>query len=448
MKRFVFDNLIYKMNDEIFLIMNLISFRRKTITKDTLDRLILIESKLETGKGLSGEEENFLEYFHENKQILPTEIVEEVDRRSEQNSELHLSKFPVRAITFNLTHTCNFNCDYCYQRKYKNKPEYVKSMSVEDIVSIMEYLHLPYFDDTALEDVTVSGGEALLPSNIDTINYICEHVPAKKKTLFTNGINILTYKDQVSFDAFDEFQISLDGSDAVIRQINHYDNAFGEIIGGIKYLQQMNKTVTVVTMWTKELRSHLTEYIELLKESRILEQPDTTMKFTLAKDYYTNGCIDGNFYSWDEIAADLKTYRPLLSTINSHLEIPREIGSLADFLHRPVNERRNIKYKCCDLTKTVPMIFEPNGDIYWCLCLDGEAGKIGNYKDKFLDRDKVAKLGNRTIYKIEQCRQCKLRYLCGGGCVLPLTGSDGEVYRPACGALGDAFVWENLEEII
>ena len=448
MKRFVFDNLIYKFNDEAFLIMNLISFRRETVTKDVLNRLLLIESKLETGKDLSCEEENFLGHFYGKKQILPTEIVAEVDRRLEQDSELHLTRFPVRSITFNLTHGCNFNCDYCYQNKYKEKQEYVRSMSVKDIASIMEYLQLPCFDDTALEEIVVSGGEALLPSNIDTINYICEHVPARKKILYTNGVNILAYKAQIPFEAFDEVQISLDGPDVVIRQINHHDDSFDKIIGGIKYLQQMNKTVTVVTMWTKELRNYLTEYIELLKESRILEQPDTKVKFALVKDYYKNGGIDEHFYSWDEIVTDLKTYGPILGTVNSCLEIPLEIKRLADFLHRPVNEKRSIKYKSCDLTKTVPMIFEPNGDIYWCLCLDGESGKIGNYKEKFFDRDKVAKMGNRTIFKIEQCMQCKLRYLCGGGCMLPLTGGDGEVYRPACGPLGDSFVWENLEELI
>lgn len=50
MKRFVFDNLIYKVNEEAFLIMNLISFRRETITKDALNGLISIEDKLEAGK--------------------------------------------------------------------------------------------------------------------------------------------------------------------------------------------------------------------------------------------------------------------------------------------------------------------------------------------------------------------------------------------------------------
>lgn len=448
MKRFVFDNLIYKINDEAFLIMNLISFRRETITRDALNWLISIEDNLKAGKILSYEEENFLESYRERKQILPKEIAEEVDRRSEQDSELHLSRFPVKSITFNLTHSCNFNCDYCYQRKYKYKPGYVRSMGLEDIASIMEYLQLPFFDDTELDEIVVSGGESLLPSNIDTINYICEHVLAQKRILYTNGINILLYKDQISFEAFDEIQVSLDGSDAVIRQVNHYNGAFDKIIGGIKYLQQMNKTITLVTMWTKELRSHLTEYIEQLKKSGILDHPKITVKFALVKNYYSSGGVDNNFYDWEEIVADLKTYNPLLSTVKSYLELPAELGELAGFLHRSVNERRSMKYKKCDLTKTVPMICEPNGDVYWCLCLDGEAGKIGNYKDKFFDRDKVEKLGNRTIFKIEQCRKCKLRYLCGGGCVLPLTSGNGEVYRPACGPLGEPFVWENLEKLI
>ena len=324
-KRFVFDNLIYKINEETYLIMNLISFRRETITKEALDKLFLIESKLEAEKSLSSEEEQFLQDFYMRKQILPPEIVEKVDRQSEQNSELHLSKIPVRSVTFNLTHSCNFNCDYCYQRKYKWKSEYTRGMSTEDVKLIVEYLQLPYFDDTELEEIVVSGGEPLLPANIDTINEICERVVAKKKILFTNGTNILTYKEQIPFEAFDEVQISLDGPDAVIRQVNHYDSSFDKIIGGIKYLQHMNKKITLVTMWTKELRCHLAEYIELLKQSGILEHPDTTIKFALAIDYYSNRGLDEHFYHWDEIAADLKKYRQILSTINSNLELPVEI---------------------------------------------------------------------------------------------------------------------------
>ena len=448
MKRFVFDNLIYKMSETSFLIMNLISFRRETIAKDTLDQLILIEDKLGMGNGLSREEDYFLQEFYERKQILPPDITERVDRQLERESELHLSKLPVRSITFNLTHSCNFNCDYCYQRKYKNKPEYAGSMSVEDIRMIKEYLQLPCFGDTALEELVVSGGESLLPANIDTINYICGHVPAKKKTLFTNGSHILAYKDKIDLDAFDEYQISLDGPDTVIRLVNHHSDSCDRILGGIKYLQQRKKTITLVTMWTKELRSHLTEYIDLLKQSKILEQAGTTVKFNLVKDYYTDNSLDEQFYSWEEIAADIKAYDPILNTVNSYLELPTEIRGLAGCLHRPVNERMNVRYKKCDLTKTVPMVFEPNGDIFWCLCLDGRSGKIGNYKEKFFDWDKVVRMGNRTIFKLEQCRRCRLRYLCGGGCMLPLTSGDGEVYRPACGPFGEKFVWEHLEELI
>ena len=94
MKRFVFDNLIYKYNDEVFLIMNLISFRRETITKDVLDKLIMIENEINTGKVPPREDENILKHFYEKKQILPTDIVEKVDRQLERESEIHLLKFP------------------------------------------------------------------------------------------------------------------------------------------------------------------------------------------------------------------------------------------------------------------------------------------------------------------------------------------------------------------
>lgn len=448
MKRFVFDNLVYRISDTSFLIMNLISFRREVITEAELEQLILMEGKRERKEYLSAEEENFLQKFYDKKQILPAETVKEVDRRLEKNSELQMLKFPVKSITFNLTHSCNFNCEYCYQRKYKKKPKYAGNMSVRDIDAIMEYLRLPYFDDILLDEIVVSGGESLLPSNIDTINDICERVAAKKKTLFTNGINILAYKDKVNLTAFDEYQISLDGPDSVIRLVNRCGDSFAQIIGGIKYLQQMHKTITLVTMWTKELRSYLTEYLNLLKSSDILDQPGTTVKFVLVKDYYADGGLDKDFYSWEEVAADRKAYNPILSAVGSYLELLPEMSVLAGLLHRPVNERKNIRYKRCDLTKTVPMVFEPNGDIYWCLCLDGENGKIGNYKEKFFDRDKVLKLGNRTIFKVEQCRQCRLRYLCGGGCMLPLTSGEGGIYRPACGPFGEPFVWEHLEEFI
>ena len=106
----------------------------------------------------------------------------------------------------------------------------------------------------------------------------------------------MAYKDKINFAAFDEYQISLDGPDSVIRFVNRHDDSFDKIIGGIKYLQQLHKTITLVTMWTKELRCHLTEYIDLLKNSNILEQPDTTVKFALVKDYYTNGELDEQFY--------------------------------------------------------------------------------------------------------------------------------------------------------
>ncbi len=92
-------------------------------------------------------------------------------------------------------------------------------------------------------------------------------------------------QDRIPFNAFEEFQISLDGPDPVIRQVNHTGDSFDRIIGGIQYLQQMKKTITVVTMWTRELRSHLTEYIERLKEKQRLQAAGCPCREVSAKRF-------------------------------------------------------------------------------------------------------------------------------------------------------------------
>ena len=66
----------------------------------------------------------------------------------------------------------------------------------------------------------------------------------------------------------------------------------------------------------------------------------------------------------------------------------------------------------------------------------------------YFNKDKVLKLGSRTIYKIEKCKSCELRYLCAAGCPLPLLGSDNEIHQPVCGLYGIDEFWNRLEELI
>ena len=94
------------------------------------------------------------------------------------------------------------------------------------------------------------------------------------------------------------------------------------------------------------------------------------------------------------------------------------------------------------------MIFEPNGEVYWCLCLGNENGVIGNYKSQSIFTDKITEFGNRNVFSIDKCKKCKLKYICGGGCTLGITGQDLPLFTPSCGIFNNSFFWDHLEEFV
>lgn len=53
-------------------------------------------------------------------------------------------------------------------------------MTVENIDKIAVFLKNPIFSPCDLEEVTISGGEPLLPGNEKVIDHILNNIPAKK----------------------------------------------------------------------------------------------------------------------------------------------------------------------------------------------------------------------------------------------------------------------------
>ncbi len=199
MRRFVFDNLIYRINDNKNMLFNLTSYRRKVIDNTKLSTLINIEDKINANVLLDEYESDLLSELKKCKQILGNEVEDKVFETLKKESVIELKEYAVRAITFNLTHKCNFSCDYCYQNEYKSHSKYQGIMTIEDIKKIVSYLNLPVFNPVELEEIVISGGEPLLEKNIDTINYICNNIKTNKRTMFTNGINIIKYKINIDF---------------------------------------------------------------------------------------------------------------------------------------------------------------------------------------------------------------------------------------------------------
>ncbi len=108
-------------------------------------------------------------------------------------------------------------------------------MTNHDIDLINEYLSQDFFDVNEFEEVIFTGVESLLPQNIGTINYALKNLKSQEYIIFTNGVNLFDYRKKIDYNKIDKFQVSLDGTDEIIKYINQYSdsNIFNKIIDAL-----------------------------------------------------------------------------------------------------------------------------------------------------------------------------------------------------------------------
>ena len=310
--RVIFGNIYIKYGNKI-LLMNLISFRREFLTQEEFDMLKLIELKSKQSKELNYEESILYNKLLKCKQILLPEVVTQADELIKNDVN---KIYPyIRAATINLTYNCNFKCNYCYQRHFENKN---LAMSIDDIEKIYVFLkncQIRSGQEKIVEQLCISGGESLLPQNIDIINRILELFKDVKTKLFTNGVNIKKCLNKIDFRKFDELQISLDGDDYVILNVNNYrgPETLRTILDSIKKILDMNIKVSLIVMVTKETVEHHQPFMKTLKEYGFDKYYNLNIRFAPIVNNAVDKPVDEDFY-------DTEQYSKLIREIkNKHM---------------------------------------------------------------------------------------------------------------------------------
>ena len=449
--RFVFNNLIYRLPSGQILLMNMISFRRMVITEQQLDDLRTIETLLSGGDNLPEALNKLYADLVKEKQILSEETIKKADALLYKDFEEKICQVTpkITEATFNLTHQCNFSCDYCYQNAYKHKPHYSGYMKKKEIDQLMQFLDSSGIYFNGFDRIVISGGEPLLPQLVDTINYIIDTVQTKQRMLFSNGMNILELKNKINFNLIDEFQISLDGPDNVLSSVNHGYGKTQTILDGIDYLLSLGKMVSISIIWTSELANNLHEFVNVINNRGYNNNPKCTVKTSVANDYANGKIIRHDMYHWEGLITDNINNHSLLREINTNFTLNSELKLLAEAIHRSLNEQFRHRVQRCNPKDSLPLVFEPNGEIHWCLCLGNSSGVVGNYKTGEWDKHRISGLMKRNVFSVDECRGCPMRYVCGGGCPLPKMGIglEGE-NTPVCGIFEDEFFWNNLERFV
>ncbi len=212
-------------------------------------------------------------------------------------------KYPLTALSIELTNFCNLRCKHCYGEFSKNVSiEYISFEHIQNILEELGGLHT--------KKIALTGGEATLhPDFINIALLFLEK--GFDLTILTNGYNCIAIEDLLkkSKDYHYTIKVSLDGIDDVHDLIRGKKGTFIHVKETIKnILQYQNITLYISTVIMKQNVDFIGEISHYVKR----EFPSAIHTFDII--FPAGNATDENTFTISEIKQIMETYPNLFSS--------------------------------------------------------------------------------------------------------------------------------------
>lgn len=334
-------------------------------------------------------------------------------------------------LIYHVTQACNLRCKHCYF--YSGAP-------LHDELSDEEWMDLTgKLENLGTQSLIISGGEPLLRKNL-LFQMIKEarkqHV--EKITLSTNGA-LLAKEDSEFFKKYDiDVGVSLDGTKAETHDFIRGKGSFEKAINAIRTLTRTGVNTTIGMALMGYNIEEAEEMVHLGKKLGVSGVHFIQVRVMgRAKNY-----ADVVYVSPKDVVLALKeTWRT-----------SRELGvrTTVEQMWSTVKHlsRRNL----CAAGRGMLSI-AANGDVYPCDAFHGEESmKVGNVREMDLEKWKNSSVlkpfQNLTVTTIEGCKDCELKFICGGSCMADIYFAHGTFNKqsPLCSMFKEIY-WHILDEL-
>lgn len=334
------------------------------------------------------------------------------------------------------TFACNLACSYCYEGAgalgATSFPEHFIPHMVSCVRQAVERNHIQSVS------LTLLGGEPLLPSNIplytQLIPALRDSVPSLRVCAISNGTLVERNLSQLLSLGIGDFQITLDGPErnhnARRRSKTFGVNSFQETAHGIDLLLEANQQVCI--------RINLDE-----QNVHSLEELGD---FILAKEWQAHKGFSAYVYPVSENGCNpCETYLPeteilekTLHTLSGRPELQAifklRFHGLA-FLDALLEGRTPSPSSSFCAASQQQLVFDPHGGIHACWVgtthPEFKLGQITDHGVSF-DLERQLRLTGRNSSQMTECKKCKFRFVCGGGCAYKAVSQGGGIHSPRC----------------
>lgn len=300
------------------------------------------------------------------------------------------------SLTIALTFGCNLSCSFC---AVKGGTPLENELTMDDIVPLVEqvkkYKPTPF---------GLSGGEPLLKKEmvLYILREVC-HIKEMSVSVLTNGTLVDKDYAQQLYDAGLRLtRVSVDGHTAAVHDALRGKGSFEKTMKGIDNLRDVGIHVDAVALICNSNIPYLEEMRNFL--SNIADS------YVITPIYPMGNAVGSDLLLDPEERLQIRLARVGSEKIKTTIT-PRNACIVG-----------------------LPLYIMPDGDIYPCFYLQIPEFKLGNVRENSLEEvyktDLMQELLNIDITDIEGCKECDLRYFCGGACRGAAFREKGSLYVP------------------
>ena len=399
----------------------------KQVVKFSIDGIEMIGNS-DNGSiiGLSDKGKNLVEKIIQGKEINPKLLSEEenilYNTLYKQQYFKESEERGLRVAYVHVNNTCNLHCMGCYSHDSSRNKD--KNLSFEEVCLILTKLK-----KMGAEGIVISGGEPFLRDDIyDIFKFIKEELGFCSLQVITNGTQKYSENIQSIQKYVDEINVSIDGYSAEVPTFIRDEWIYNRVMNSVKFFKDSKVNVKMLATLHRKNIENIKEYLSLSKKMNV---PIGFSLLTVAGDFK-------DFHEW--LATGEQLRRLGMGELLEVNKISTEINP------------DSFVFSCrksCGVGKRIISIAS-DGNVYPCHMLHNEKLLLGNILtdsrivlEKACDEfsDKI------DVDHIEKCRECKYRYVCGGGCRAPMINNYNEVKEQADCELSTAYFEKIMDSI-
>ena len=309
-------------------------------------------------------------------------------------------------VYFNITKRCNYNCSYCYSSHMNT------TMSLDDCDVFLDKL-----EQLNMKSMALIGGEPFChPQFHELLKKCLDRGTIDDISIITNGS--LINKDYIDLykDSRITMQVSIDGIDEESNAPTRGKGHFAPVFENVKYLNENGANVIVKKVITRDNISESVKYY----------------------DFYKSNGIDAGFFMIKKVDDSLKPtpdqLRELLDAIyyKEGCDISNVFGTV-NFADNMLFDSHGFPVMHCGAGINALSVL-PNGDVFPCVKKEYEQYKITNLLDsnatEAIRKNRERILATELVLLKDECKDCSVKYYCGGGCRAEEKG--GKICRYNC----------------